>query len=90
MVLKKTENNDIFCYIIINRTFINIPLYKDKKTIDKVTSKINNIYKQIKKNEVKPLTDYLFNNSFNSGNLEKTIDKLNRMDAITNMIPRNK
>lgn len=67
-----------------------IPLYKDKKVIAQVTSKIDNIYKQIKKNEVKPMTDYLFNNNWNAGNLEKTIDKLNRMDAITNMVPINK
>ncbi len=67
-----------------------IPLYKNEKVISQVTGKINNIYKQIKNNEVKPMTDYLFNNKWNGGNLEKTIDKLSKMDTITNIIPRNK
>ena len=88
---KRRKTMIYFAISLLTEPFdANIPLYKDGKTISKVTGKINNIYKQIKKNEVKPLTDYLFKNTWNGGNLEKTIDKLNRMDAITNMIPRNK
>jgi hypothetical protein len=66
-----------------------IPLLNNKKIIEKVTSKIDVIYKQIKKNEVTPDTDYLFK-GFNSGNLEKTISKLEKMSSLTNMVPRNK
>lgn len=67
-----------------------IPLFKNQEHIKKITSKIDMIYKIIKKNEIKPATDYLFNNSLSSGNLEKTLDKLDKMSKLTNMVPRNK
>ena len=66
----------------------SIKLITNESLITQVQSKINVIYKQIKKNEVKPDTDYLFNNSINN-NLEKTIKKLDKMNALTGMIPRN-
>jgi hypothetical protein len=49
--------------------------------IGKVSNNIDNIYKQIKKSEVAPNTDYLFNN-VNTNNIEKTINKLNMIHSI--------
>ena len=67
---------------------INEPIVKENKTIEKVKAQIYKIYVQIKKNEIKPDTDYLFNNSLNGGNLEKTIDKIDKLNTMT-FIPRN-
>ena len=54
----------------------------DKKIIINVTNNINMVYKEIKKNEIIPSTDYLFNNSFTKGNLEKTISKLEKINSL--------
>ena len=68
-------------------TNYNIKIIDNKSFIENITTKINLIYKQVKKNEIAPDTDYLFNNVKKS-NLEKTIEKL---DMLTNssFIPRS-
>ena len=66
---------------------LDIPLYSNNSIIEKVKSKINIIYKQVKKNEEAPNTSYLFNN-VSEKNLEKTIKKLETMDKLSNIITR--
>ena len=66
-----------------------IPIISNIDLVKLVQSKINLIYKQIKKNEITPNTDYLFNNSITNNNLEKTIKRLDKMSTLTEMIPRN-
>ena len=80
-----------FAISLITEKFnASIPLLGNKDQISHIKDKVNIIYRQIKKNEVKPATDYLFNNSFtnNGKNLEKTIAKLDKMSQL-GFIPRN-
>ena len=67
-----------------------IPIIENSSLVDQIVKKINIIYKQIKKNEIKPKTDYLFNNSMTNTNLEKTVKKLDKMNALMSqgIIPR--
>ncbi len=63
-------------------------IVKDKNKIIVITQNINKIYKQIKKNEHSPGTDYLYKN-MKSTNLEKTIAKLETMNSLgAEYIPR--
>ncbi len=80
-----------FAISLVTEVFnTNIPLFTNKEHIFQIKNKINLIYRQIKKNEEKPATDYLFNNSFTNGakNLENTIAKLDKMSQL-GYIPRN-
>ena len=56
-----------------------LDIITDKRIINQVVSKVNLIYKEIKKNEKTPATDYLFNNNISKANIEKTIEKLDIM-----------
>jgi hypothetical protein len=64
----------------------NVNIINDKKNIDFITSKINLIYKQLKKNEETPNTDYLFTGITSKSNLEKTLEKLEKMKEMQNVM----
>jgi hypothetical protein len=57
----------------------------NKVGVEKIVSNIDTIYKQIKRNEDSPKTDYLFANTTQT-NLEKTIQKMDIMNQ--HIIPR--
>lgn len=54
----------------------------DKAVLESVVSQINNIYKQIKKNEHSPNTEYLFSGYDAEQNFQKTIQKMEMMQSI--------
>ena len=63
---------------------LNINILNDKDKIDNITKKINVVYNQIKKNEIKPETDYLFN-GLNKSNIDKTIERIDTMNKIIHL-----
>lgn len=65
----------------------SISLHNNPDIIKNVQDKLDIIYKQVKKNEVKPETDYLFNNVAKS-NFDKSLERLEKMNNAT-FIPRN-
>ena len=66
----------------------NIELIANKELLQNVVEKIGEVYKQIKKNEQSPGTDYLFNNLEKATNFEKSIRKLEIMESM-DFVPKN-
>ena len=62
---------------------IIIPEYKDK--ITNVVQKINAVYREIKKNEISPKTNYLFH-STTKAEVDKTIAKLDMLNSMNTVI----
>lgn len=63
---------------------LNIPTINKKNIIENIVKKIDVVYKDVKKNEISPETDYLFNGSSASkSNLDKTIERLDALNKIS-------
>jgi hypothetical protein len=60
----------------------NQAIVSDKAMLENVVERIHQIYKQIKKNEQSPNTEYLFANMAKENTLEKTIQKLEIMQSM--------
>lgn len=61
---------------------MDIEMITKKTMIQNVVEKIGEIYKQIKKNEISPGTEYLFNNLEKQSNFEKSLRKMEMMDTM--------
>ena len=60
---------------------LDIEIIDNKEEIDYILKKIDKIFLQVKKNEVTPKTNYLFN-GLEKSNFDKTIEKLDIMNNI--------
>ncbi len=62
---------------------VNVELITDKTKVQSVVENINHIYKQVKKNECSPNTQYLYSNLEHENNFQET---LKRMEAINSLL----
>ena len=67
---------------------LNIEIVQDRALLQTCISKTHLIYKQIKKNEESPNTDYLFANLDNKNNFEASMKKMEMVNSM-GFIPRN-
>ena len=85
-VKKKRKYLLYFAISLVTDTFdSSIDIIENKTTVDNITKKINLIYKEIKKNEQRPATDYLFN-GLEKSNREKTFEKLEALNKLNTVI----
>lgn len=63
---------------------LNIEIVNNKFQVENILKKIDVVYRDVKKNEESPKTDYLFTNTVKS-NLDKTIERLDKMNKIINL-----
>ena len=88
---KKRRNILYFAVSILSENVINneeIIRTTQQELVGNILKKIDLVYLQIKKNEETPGTDYLFKD-LKSSNLEKTIEKLEKMNSFgETFIPR--
>ena len=69
--------------ILVDKYNTDIGIIQNKQIIDKVIGQIHLIYKEIKKHEEAPKTDYLFNDEMKQkSNLEKTVEKLDKIKEL--------
>ena len=59
----------------------NVALVENKEQIHNITSKISILYKEAKKNEISPKTDYLFM-GVERTNTEKSIEKIEKLNSM--------
>ena len=64
---------------------LNFEIVNNMENVTKAVENIDIIYKEIKKNEISPQTDYLFNGITARSNLDKTIERLEKMDSLMNI-----
>jgi len=73
--------------LLTEQVDMSIEMIGDRGKTDAIIKKINVVYKDVKKNEVSPETDYLYS-GIGKTNLDKTIERLETMNKIMGTVPR--
>jgi hypothetical protein len=68
--------------ILTEQVPINIEMMSSKEMVQNIVSKIDEVYKQIKKNEESPNTEYLFANIEKQNNFEKSMRKMDILNSM--------
>jgi len=66
----------------------NIEIITNKEILHNVVSQIDDVYKQIKKNEISPGTDYLFSDLDKQNTFETSVKKMVMLENM-DIVPRN-
>ena len=66
------------CNLLTDKVDTNLNFIQQKDKVEIIVQKINILYREIKKNEITPDTDYLFN-GLEKSNFDKTLEKLDKM-----------
>ena len=80
---KKKRKSIIYFAVSLLTDFVdfNIEIFSQSSFIENVVKKIDTIYKELKKNEKSPETDYLFTN-VKKDNFDKSISKIEMMNNL--------
>ena len=80
---KKKRKSIIYFAVSLLTDFVdfNIEIYSQSSFIENIVKKIDTIYKELKKNEKSPETDYLFTN-VKKDNFDKSISKIEMMNNL--------
>ena len=70
--------------LLVEPVDFNVDILNNKSAIENIVKKINMVYKDVKKNQVAPETDYLFN-GVSKSNIDKTIERLEKMNSLIGM-----
>jgi hypothetical protein len=65
-----------------------IDIVENKSAVEHVVKKVDLVYRDVKKNEIAPATNYLFNGVTKSS-IDKTIERLEKMNSIVNGSNKN-
>ena len=71
--------------LLIEKVPVSTEIIENKQLLKTALTKINLIYKQIKKNEISPNTDYLFNNLEKQNTLDQSLKQMELMNEIDNI-----
>jgi hypothetical protein len=87
-IKKKRRYLIYFAICLLTEPFVvSQEMVSNKETVENVVKKIDTVYKQVKKNEIAPKTDYLMGSAGGAkSDLDKTIEKMDKLNSMNTII----